>query len=651
MLPDARVRDRLPVDALKDEILRIMRGEGRLVLEAPPGAGKTTRVPRFLLDAGLAEHGEIIVIQPRRLAARMAARFVARGLNEPVGERVGYQVRFEEAVSARTRVRFVTEGLLVRELASNPDLTGVACVIFDEFHERHLDADLALTLCSQLRSDLKLIVMSATLDAEPIADWLGAERLRSEGRAFPVTTEYVDGPGSRPLEQSVAATVRKALASYSGDVLVFLPGVGEIMRCLTAIGQSKDLQVLPLHGELSPEEQDRAVNPGAIRKVVLATNVAETSVTIDGIGVVVDTGLARVASHDPWSGMPRLTLQKISRASADQRAGRAGRTREGHCLRMYAKAELTQAFETPEIRRLDLTDSMLMLRSLGYDPFQLPWLEPPTAEAIGAADTLLRQLGALDGENVTTIGKAMLRLPTHPRLARMLVEAKKRGVDASLIAALLSERDVTIDRRANVAASADVIAIADAVSEFERREGSAERLGLRNGPARQALRARDQLRRINGRGNARPNDDDAQLRLSMLAGFPDRVAKKLREPARDADAPLATFSQGPALLSKNSVVTSPWLIALDAEQRGGREPLVRSACAIESDWLIELFADRIVESTELIWNDNQERVDEVTRMTYGALTLDETRRPAPPSQAAAQTLLAQLTKRSRPGPR
>ncbi|MBC7792093.1 MAG: ATP-dependent helicase HrpB, partial [Clostridia bacterium] len=528
----------LPVDQLRDPIISALESRGLLVLEAPPGAGKTTRVPGFLLDSGL--KGEIIVVQPRRIAARMAARFVAAERGERVGETIGYQVRFEEAVSAATRVRFVTEGLLVRELARSPRLEGVGCIIFDEFHERHLDADLALALCARLREsvrpDLAIVVMSATLDAEPVAKWLGAQRLRSEGRRFPVNVEHVDGPGSRALEHAVALNVHRALRAYSGDLLVFLPGVGEIMRCMSALGGgSESLLVLPLHGELPPEDQDRAVTPGPKRKVVLATNVAETSVTIEGIGVVIDTGLARVASHDPWSGMPRLTLQRISRASADQRAGRAGRTREGHCIRMYAKAELTQPFDVPEIRRLDLASAVLTIRGSGLDPVSLPWFESPQSVALAAAEALLVDLGALDAKRVMTkVGHAMLRYPTHPRLARFMVEAAERGVarDASLIAALLSERDVTSERRAKVTASADIIAIADAVDELARARfdrGAADRLGLRLGPTRQALRVRDQLLRIAGGGGRSADDDDTQLRLAMLSGYPDRVAKRLRD--------------------------------------------------------------------------------------------------------------------------
>lgn len=629
----------LPVDALREPIIRAMNGDGLLVLEAPPGAGKTTRVPRFILDSDV--QGEIIVVQPRRIAARMAARFVAHELGERPGETIGYQVRFEEAVSSRTRVRFVTEGLLVRELERSPTLKGVGCVVFDEFHERHLDADLALALCKQLRDherpDLRIVVMSATLDAEPIAAWLGAERLRSEGRQYPVTVSYVDAPGTRRLDDAVASVVRKALREYTGDILVFLPGVGEIMGCLSVFANVSDLLAVPLHGELSPEDQDRAVSPADRRKVVFSTNVAETSVTINGIGVVIDTGLARVASHDPWSGMPQLRLQRISRASADQRAGRAGRTREGFCLRMYGKAELAQPFDVPEIRRLDLASAVLTIRGSGHDPLALPWFEAPNTAAVAAAETLLRDIGALDAKGVTQLGRAMMRYPTHPRLARFMVEAVARNVarDAALVAALLAERDVTVDRRARVTASADVIAIADMIATNDTA-------ALKRGAVRQVLKARDQLARIAGKSGT---SDDTQLRLALLSGYPDRVAKKLRA-VRDSDSPLATVSQGPALLSQNSVVQdATWILALDAEQRSGRDPLVRSACAIDPDWLIELFTDRISDETTFEWNPNQERVDAVSRMAYGALVMEETRKPAQPSAEASKVLLEQLEKR------
>ncbi|HZY06054.1 MAG TPA: helicase-related protein, partial [Anaeromyxobacteraceae bacterium] len=326
----------LPIDPLLPEVVAALRRSPALVIEAPPGAGKTTRVPRALLEAGLAGEGQVVVLEPRRLAARLAARRVAQEMGERVGGTVGYQVRFEEVAGPRTRLRYLTEGLLTRRLVSDPRLAGVGAVVLDEFHERHLPGDLALGFLRRLqeaeRRDLKVVVMSATLDADPVARFLSAPSLRSEGRLFEVAVEYLspaEAARTDRLEELVAAAVRRLIREgLLGDVLVFLPGAAEIRRAreaLEATARQAGLDLLPLHGDLPPEEQDRAVRPGPRRKVILSTNVAETSVTIEGVTAVVDSGLARVASHSPWSGLPRLEVRKVSRASAAQRAGRAGR--------------------------------------------------------------------------------------------------------------------------------------------------------------------------------------------------------------------------------------------------------------------------------------------------------------------------------------
>ena len=342
----------LPIDPLLPEVVASLRAQPTLVLEAPPGAGKTTRVPRALLDAGMAEHGEIVVLEPRRLAARMAARRVADELGEKVGGTVGYQVRFEDVSSAKTRIRFVTEGVLGRKLVATPDLAGIAVVVLDEFHERHLQGDVALALVERLRRtrrpELRVVVMSATLATGPLAAHLGAPVLRSEGRRFDVAIEHLPQPDERPLALQVASAVGRRLVGggLDGDVLVFLPGAGEIRRAREAcekLAAEAGLALVPLHGDLSPDEQDTAVRPGTRRKVILSTNVAESSVTIEGVVAVVDAGLARVASQAPWSGLPRLRVEKVSRASGVQRAGRAGRTRPGRCLRLYTRAD----FESP----------------------------------------------------------------------------------------------------------------------------------------------------------------------------------------------------------------------------------------------------------------------------------------------------------------
>jgi ATP-dependent helicase HrpB len=447
----------LPVDSILPEITEALRRSPNLVLEAPPGAGKTTRVPPALLDQGLAGEGEICVLEPRRLAARLAARRVAEERGERLGETVGYQVRFDNISGPRTRLRFVTEGVLTRRLLSDPQLSKVSVVVLDEFHERHLQADLTLALLRRLqresRPSLRIVAMSATLDAAPIAQFLDqCTVLRSAGRRFDVLIKHLPREDERPLAMQVESALRGLLADgLHGDVLVFLPGAAEIRRAQAScahLSSQADLLVLPLHGELPPAEQDRAVRPAERRKVILSTNVAETSVTIDGVVAVIDSGLARIAGHSPWSGLPRLNVARISQAAAMQRAGRAGRTQPGVCLRLYTAQDFAAraAQETPELQRLDLAEAVLELHAAGIrDLRRFEWFEAPPAPALDAAEALLRRLNALDAQGeVTLTGRRMLRLPLHPRLARMVVEAEGRGVAgaACVIAALISERDI-----------------------------------------------------------------------------------------------------------------------------------------------------------------------------------------------------------------
>src|SRR5918911_1552819 len=427
----------LPIDSLLPEIVASLRGRApNLVIEAPPGAGKTTRVPVALLDAGLAGDGEVWVLEPRRLAARLAARRVAEERGERVGDSVGYQVRFDEVSGPSTRLRFVTEGVLTRRLLSDPHLTRVGVVVLDEFHERHLQADLALALLRRLqqgaRKDLRIVAMSATLEAAPIAEYLSdCPTLPSEGRRFEVAVEHLSRADERPLAAQVEGAVRRLLTDgLDGDVLVFLPGAAEIRRAQEAcapFAEQSGWLVLPLHGELPAAEQDRAVKPSEQRKIILSTNVAESSITIESVLAVVDSGLARIAGHSPWSGIATLNVARISKAAAMQRAGRAGRTRPGRCLRLYTAQDFAARpeHETPEIQRLDLTEPVLELHAAGIrDLHGFNWFEAPTRHALDAAESLLRRLGALDAEaRGTKTGERMLRFPLHPRLARMLVEA------------------------------------------------------------------------------------------------------------------------------------------------------------------------------------------------------------------------------------
>src|ERR1035437_3756580 len=435
------IRNPLPVDAILPEILDSLKLHPNLVIVAAPGAGKTTRVPPALLGI---VRGEIVVLEPRRIAARLAARRVAWELGEQVGETVGYQIRFEEAVGPRTRLRFVTEGVLTRRLLSDPSLKGVAAVVLDEFHERHLESDLALALLKRLqrmRPDLRILVMSATLDAEPVAQYLDrCPIVRSEGKLFDLAIKHL--PYSpEPLEAQVRNAVELLVdPEHSGDTLVFLPGAGEIrraMRTCNAVARRAGLLVLPLHGSLPPKEQDRALSPASQRKLILATNVAESSVTVEGVTAVIDSGLARFASYSPWSGLPTLHVGRVSKASAKQRAGRAGRTAPGRVLRLYTEEDYLrrQEHDAPEIVRSDLSQLCLALRAMRIGHVtDLDWLDAPPAAAVQRAESLLDRLGTTAG-----MAQRLSRYPLPPRLSRILVEAMERGVgeDGCVAAALL----------------------------------------------------------------------------------------------------------------------------------------------------------------------------------------------------------------------
>jgi ATP-dependent helicase HrpB len=652
----------LPIDAILPDVVASLRAHPSLVLEAPPGAGKTTRVPRALLDAGLAARGEIVVLEPRRLAARMAARRVAEELGEPLGATVGYQVRFEDVSGPKTRIRFVTEGVLGRKLLASPELEGVAAVVLDELHERHLQGDVALALVERLRRgarpDLRVVAMSATLATGPVAAHLGAPVLRAEGRRFDVEVDYVPSPPDRPLASHVASAVRRLVAEgLEGDVLVFLPGAGEIRRAREAcekIAAEADLVVVPLHGDLSPQEQDAAVKPSARRKVILSTNVAESSITIEGVVAVVDSGLARVASQAPWSGLPRLRVEKTSRASATQRAGRAGRTRPGRCLRLYTRAdfEARPEHDTPEILRLDLAQTWLELGALGAR--DVPWLEAPPEASVRAAEELLRRLGATDaGGRITDTGRAMLRFAVHPRAARVVVEGERRGVadDACVAAAILAEGDLRASSKARFGEGrapdraterSDLVALVDLYREAEEARFSAGALraaGLDPGATHAVAKAAAHLARAARRGaGTAAGDADSALGLTLLAGYPDRVARRVRAGGRQ----LALAGGGSAELAEASVVRdAEWMVALDAEERaqGARGGVVvRLASAIEPDWLIELFPGDVRETRDVAWNAQAQRVEARETMAWGTLVLHASEGAEPPADEAARVL-------------
>jgi ATP-dependent helicase HrpB len=609
---------RLPIDELIPDILQHLRSANTLVLEAPPGAGKTTRVPPALLEL---DDREVLVLEPRRLAARLAARYVAGERQERVGDTVGYQVRFEEVAGPRTRLRFLTEGVLTRRLLSDPSLERVACVVLDEFHERHLEGDLALALLRRLqhtrRPDLKLVVMSATLDAAPIAGYLANARiLRSSGRQHALELEYTPHSAAPVEEQVAAALERLAVRGLTGHALVFLPGSYEIRRTQTAcaaIARRQNWQLLPLYGDQSPEEQDRAVAPSAQTKIILSTNVAESSITIDGVSAVIDSGLARVASHSPWSGLPTLQVARISQASANQRAGRAGRTGPGRAIRLYPLEDFVRrpAQDVPQILREDLAPTALLLQAMETDLGTLDWLDAPPAAAIDHARELLRLLGASGAT-----AREMARYPLHPRLARLIVEARRRGVpqEGAAIAGLLSAGE-RLPQRVPHGSRSDLLVLLE--SEWSPYAARLVRQ-LGGGAARGVVR------------NA--GCEDALL-ISVLTAFPDRVARR----RQGSDLQLAAGAS--AQLAANSTVTADLMVAVEAEDRKDqRSPLVRLASAIEPEWLVELFPDRLRETSTLEWQRAGERVEAVTSLLFEQIPL-ETRR-MPPEPEAAGVFLA-----------
>ncbi len=446
----------LPIDVVLDQLARTLEDHNAAVLVAPPGAGKTTRVPLALLDAPWVKNGKIIVLEPRRIAARASAERMAHTLGERVGETVGYRVRFGSKVSRATRIEVVTEGIFSRQILDDPELNGVAAVLFDEFHERSLDADLGLALARDaqtgLREDLRLLVMSATLDGARVAKLLGdAPVIASEGRAFPVETRYLGRKADAPLERQMADAIAMALRADPGSVLAFLPGAAEIRRTQNFLAErvhDAAVEIVPLFGALDAAVQDRAIAPApkGHRKVVLATSIAETSLTIEGVRIVVDSGLSRVPRYEPDIGLTRLETVRASRAAVDQRRGRAGRTEPGVCYRLWDEPQTVSfaAYTQPEILSADLSSLVLDLAQWGVsDPASLAFLDPPPAPALKEARGLLRELGALDGDGrLTAEGQRLRALALPPRLARMIVDSQSLGVGhaAAEIAAVLTER-------------------------------------------------------------------------------------------------------------------------------------------------------------------------------------------------------------------
>ena len=649
----------LPISPFITAIRAAVRDSGVVVLKAEPGAGKTTTVPPALL-ADLS--GKIIVLEPRRLAAKLAAEFVASSLGEPVGRTVGYQIRFESRVSKDTRLIFVTEGVFVRMLQDDPALTGIAAVIIDEFHERHIDTDLALGLVKSLRSsvrpDLALVVMSATIDVGAVHNFLpGSTSFDVPGRAFPVAIEYFGENAQALVEDRVVAAVKRILQDgrCTHNVLVFLTGIDEIMRCARrceALAREQNVLLLPLTAEVPPAEQARVFAPGDRRKVVFATNVAETSLTLPDITGVIDGGTAKIAGHAPWSGLTTLTVKRISKASCIQRAGRAGRTRPGVCYRLYQEADYLarQDHTPPEILRIDLSQTLLtvgavearMRQLLGTTRAVIEWLEPPDREALAQAQELLTRLAAIDpAGHLTEKGLRMARMPVHPRLAAMLVAGEEQGIGAlaALGAAMINEGMLFMrGARASTVAACDVRYQMEAITKQETVAVDQRR-------KQRILAAYSDLVGGSGRRASLPKfplspEQDSAFTAALLAGFPDRVAQlRVDEKARGRAFNLCRGRGG--ILHEGSVCREEDLvIAIEAME--GRSPqnaaygtqiTIASGLSLES--LLSDTAGFLREETVSEWQESGGKYISFARLWYGELLLEERRVASTESGAAS----------------
>lgn len=617
--------NRLPIDDILPELLATLQGSPNVVLSAPPGAGKTTRVPLALLEMIPPEAGTIIMLEPRRIAAASAARYMAQTLGEPVGQTVGFAIRFERKVSSRTRIEVVTEGILTRRLQDDPGLSGVTCVIFDEFHERSINADLGLALCLEaqaaLRPDLKLLVMSATLECGPLAALLGnAPVVASQGRSFPVELHYLPSTDRQPLPRRMAGAIRQALAEQQGDLLAFLPGSGEIRAVQRELEGLGGVLICPLYGDLPFEQQQRAILPGPERRVVLATNIAETSLTIDGVRIVVDCGLSRRLQLDPSTGLERLVTVRASKASALQRAGRAGRTAPGVCYRLYNEQtfQAMTAFSPAEILTADLAPLLLELAAWGIRVDSgnsrdvsstvpgITWLDPPPAAHLAAAGELLQLLGAVSGEGqITQLGRRMVRLPVHPRLARLLLEAETRGLlpAACRFAAQLSNR-------------------ATAGAALERTERQLLQLMGQRGPT------------------ATGPADDGLMAPLYLAAWPDRIAQRR---TGEQDRYLLASGRG-ALLSRTCTSQAGLGVALQVDGGTGAEGVIHQLAAVTPEQLRQTLPQLLVRQRQVVWDEPAGRVVAAEQERIGSLVL-ASRQVAASDEEALPLLLEQVARR------
>jgi ATP-dependent helicase HrpB len=681
----------LPIYELESCLVDAVRAHGRLIVQAPTGSGKSTQVPQMLLRAGLlGERGEVVVLQPRRLAARLLAKRVAEEVGTRLGDLVGYQIRLDSRVSEATRIRFVTEGILLRQMSFDPTLRGISAIVFDEFHERHLYGDISLARALQIqqshRPDLKIIVMSATLDAALLQDYLApCEVLTSQGRTFPVRIEYL--PKSVNFEHDpvwavAARECERVAAQTTGDLLVFMPGAFEIGRTVQEIQGSHALRgfvCFPLHGELPPDQQDRAVARYDTRKIIVSTNVAETSLTIDGVTAVVDCGLARVARYDPHRGINTLLIEKISVASSEQRAGRAGRTAPGVCLRLWTEREHAQRplQELPEVKRLDLAEVVLTLKAAGIDDIHsFPWLEKPDPKSLERAETLLEDLGAIGaatpparngrGEGaalrvtrITDVGRRMLRFPMHPRYARMFLAAQDYGCvrSVALMAALTQGRNFLlrgVDKRTQEAR--DDLFGAESESDFfllmrawryadkaNYNMEACRRLGIHVQAVRQVAPLFEQFLEIAAAEKldvAEKRIDGVAVRKCVLLGFSDHLARRLDQGTLRCE--LVHGRKG-VLARESCIQDSPLFVAAEIteiESRGEVNTILNLNTAVEEAWLKELFPEDFHDAGGVIYDETQRRVLARKERRFRDLVLESKQTADEPPEGEAAALLA-----------
>jgi ATP-dependent helicase HrpB len=678
----------LPIYTIRESLRDTLAGGGRrFVLEAPTGSGKSTQVPKMLADfEGPARvDGQIVILQPRRVAARMLAKRVAWERGAKLGGEVGYQVRFERVYGKDTRIVFVTEGVLLRRMLEDPALKGIGAILFDEFHERHIYSDVtlaeALVIQKTHRPDLVLGAMSATLDGAALEEFLTpCARLRCEGRMFPVDIRYAGSPGANvrdeePVWDRAAQECEKLLREIpTGDVLIFMPGAYEIRRTMDALenrAAAKGCALMPLHGELPPEAQDAAVEPSEKRKIVVATNVAETSLTIDGVRYVIDCGLAKIPAYDPNRGINTILTKKISRASADQRAGRAGRTAPGICVRLWTKNdnERRSEREEAEVKRLDLSEIALFLKVAGVrDVAAFPWFEKPEEKSLARALELLTDLGALDhAGNLTQTGRRMAAFPLHPRFARMLLEGDQLGClgTTALVAALSQDRAIVmpLDNRAERDAREeffsqivpdlqtsdffmDVAALTAAVnSRFDM--GFCRKWGIHAMGTRTAARLYEQLLGVARGAGLSPEDKlggadlYTNVRKAVLAGFSDQLA--LRTDVATRRCSLVHKRRGE--LRKESVVESKLLVATEIEERNVRGDvgtLLTRNTAVEETWLREMFPDDFTAQRAPVFDEGQRRVLLRSRKCFRDLVLEDVQSGEPTPDEAAPLLAAEV---------